>query len=154
MELMKYKGYYGSVSPSLEDEILIGSIECIRDLVTYEGETLPEIKSEFESAVDRYLETCQKLGKEPDKTYSGTFNVRIGSERHKQLHLVQLKEGHKSLNDVVCKAIDQFTDDVKNITNHHHYHIEVEEKIEKWAEPAKAIGAQAANNGRLLRVVK
>ncbi|XTD39774.1 type II toxin-antitoxin system HicB family antitoxin [Citrobacter murliniae] len=78
--MLKYKGYFGSVEFSLEDRVLHGKIQCVNDLVTYEAENLDGLQLAFEEAVDDYLDTCKALNKEPEKPMSGTFNVRIGSE--------------------------------------------------------------------------
>lgn len=102
---LTYKGYTGSIEVSIEDECLHGRVLFIDDLITYEGNTVEEIKIAFQNATDRYIAYCLKTGKPANKPYSGTFNVRIGSSRHRAL----AQQAHKektSINDVVCKAID------------------------------------------------
>ena len=117
--LMKYKGYFGSIEVSLEDGVIHGKLECINDLITYEASTVPDLKKAFEEAVDDYLETCEELGKKPEKTMSGTFNVRIGEELHKEAYLAS-KAQKMSLNDYVKNAIR----DSLNGKNEIHYHFE------------------------------
>ena len=75
-----YKGFTGSLDASLEDECLVGKVLFIDDIVTYEGDTVPALKANFQAAVDRYLAFCEKTGKAANKPYSGTFNVRVGSD--------------------------------------------------------------------------
>ena len=104
--LLKYKSYFGSIECSIEDEILFGKIECINDLVTYEGETVNDIKLAFEEAVDDYLETCSTLGREPEKPMSGTFNIRIGEDLHKKAYIHAKSEGI-SLNDFIRAAVSE-----------------------------------------------
>lgn len=125
--LMKYKGYWGSCIVSLEDNILHGKIECINDLVTYEATTLIEIKTSFEEAVDDYLETCELIGKEPDKVMSGSFNIRVGTDIHKKLYIESKKLG-MSLNDFVKKSLAHSLDEEKEV--HMHLHVP-EHKFEK-----------------------
>jgi predicted HicB family RNase H-like nuclease len=103
-QLMEYKGFSGTVETSLEDEVLHGSIQFINDKVTYEAETVPELKVEFEAAVDDYLETCQKLNRQPNKPFSGTFQVRVNPEMHRQLATLGLKK-NKSLNQLANMAL-------------------------------------------------
>jgi len=117
--LMKYKGYYGSSNISFEDGVIYGKIECITDLITYEGTTVDELRSAFEEAVDDYLETCEELGKAPNKTMSGTFNVRIGEELHKKAYLASVAK-NMSLNDFVKQSIADAVNDRKEI----HYHFD------------------------------
>ena len=53
---MKYKGYTGTSEYRVEDSCYHGQIAFIRDLITYEGESLEELETAFQEAVDRYLE--------------------------------------------------------------------------------------------------
>jgi predicted HicB family RNase H-like nuclease len=104
-DVMEYKGYYGSVHFSSEDEVFYGKIISIDYLVNFEGASVRELKKSFREAVDDYLETCAELGKEPDKTYKGTFNVRISTDLHKAA-AVYAAINNISLNDFVKTAID------------------------------------------------
>jgi len=105
--LMEYKGYLGSVSFSEEDEILYGKVEFIRDLVSYEGENTKEIKVAFQEAVDDYLQTCEEENREPDKPFKGSFNVRTGSELHRQAAIFAKEQG-QNLNQVIIKALEDY----------------------------------------------
>lgn len=49
----------------------------MNDLFNFERFSAQELKMAFEEAVEDYLETCKEIGKTPDKTYKGTFNVRV-----------------------------------------------------------------------------
>ena len=62
-----YKGYVGTVEYTTEDDVLFGKILGIRGLFLYEGESLSEIKSAFQEAVDEYLAFCEEKGIEPEK---------------------------------------------------------------------------------------
>ena len=104
--MLNYKGYFGSVEVSVEDDVLHGKIQCVNDLVTYEAETPGGLKAAFEEAVDDYLDTCKQLGKSPDKPMSGTFNIRIGSGLHKKAFLAAAAD-KTTLNDYVRKAIEE-----------------------------------------------
>ncbi|OCH66692.1 antitoxin HicB [Vibrio diabolicus] len=118
--MLKYKGFYGSVSHSIEDEVIHGKIECINDLVTYEAETIAELKAAFEEAVDDYLETCELIGKEPEKPMSGSFNVRIGPELHKKAYL-EAKSLGLSLNELVKVAVEEKLSKERQL--HMHVHV-------------------------------
>lgn len=101
---LDYKGYVGTVEYSNEDEVFHGKIFGINDLVTFEGESVAEIKNSFKEAVDDYLETCRELGKEPEKTFKGSFNVRVPSSIHKDAALTATQY-NISLNDFVRVAL-------------------------------------------------
>ena len=102
-----YKGYYGSVEFSGEDNIFHGKIIGINDRITYEGDSVHTLKKDFIAAVEEYIETCKELCKEPEKTYKGSFNVRIEPELHKQLAVYSISH-RKSLNSAVEEAIRNY----------------------------------------------
>jgi len=83
-DILHYKNYYASVHFSSVDEVFYGKILSINDLVNFEGSSVKELKTAFEEAVEDYIETCKQVGKSPDKTYKGTFNVRVPSTLHKE----------------------------------------------------------------------
>jgi predicted HicB family RNase H-like nuclease len=104
---LNYKGYFGSVEFSNEDDIFYGRIIGINDHITYEGDSVQSLKQDFMSAVDEYLETCAELGKEPEKAYKGSFNVRIEPALHRQLVNYSYSHG-KTLNSAVEEAIRSY----------------------------------------------
>ncbi len=103
--LLEYKGYYGKVSYSAEDEIFYGEILLVNDLVTFEGDNVADLKKSFEEAVDHYVSVCEKLGRDPQKTFRGKFNVRIKPELHRKASLIAFKKDI-SLNKLVETAIN------------------------------------------------
>lgn len=105
--ILEYKGYYTKIMYSSEDRILHGKIEGIGDLVTFKSTDTTKIEEEFHNAVDDYLEFCEEVGKEPDKSYKGTFNIRISPELHKKLALKAFKN-NESLNQTVENAIREY----------------------------------------------
>ncbi|CAN5860202.1 type II toxin-antitoxin system HicB family antitoxin [soil metagenome] len=106
---MKYNGFIGSVNYSSIDEVFHGKIEFITDLVTFEGTTVDELKKSFQEAVDDYLELCEEIGKKPEKSLNGVFNVRLKPELHKKAAIVAI-EKKIPLNQVVVEAISQYVD--------------------------------------------
>ncbi|TGN19531.1 type II toxin-antitoxin system HicB family antitoxin [Leptospira idonii] len=105
-DLMEYKGYLGSVHFDSEDEIFYGKIEGIEDLISFEGESVNEIKKAFIESVDDYLQLCIKAKKAPEKSFKGSFNVRIPTDLHRKAYRKSLIEGI-SLNQLVQKAIEK-----------------------------------------------
>lgn len=105
--ILEYKGYHTKVEFDSEECVLRGKIEGINDLVNFECEDIKSVEKEFHEAVDDYLEFCKEVGKEPDKEYKGTFNVRINPELHKRLANMAMKNGD-TLNATVEKAIQEY----------------------------------------------
>ena len=105
--VLKYKGYIARIEFSADDQCLHGRIEGISDLVTFESTDAASIEQEFHDAVDDYLSFCAEVGKEPDKHYSGTFNVRIDQETHRALEYYAISHS-LTLNAVVSEACESF----------------------------------------------
>ena len=82
---MEYKGYVGSVEFSEPDGVFFGKVIGIRALLSYEGTNATELVEDFHGVVDDYLELCESEGKEPERAYKGSFNIRISPELHKHL---------------------------------------------------------------------
>ena len=107
MNHMKYKGYLGSVEYDDDDSVLSGKIEFINDLVSYEAETITDLRKAFKEAVEEYLEDCRNLGRKPDATFRGSFNVRVSSDLHRDAAMAAKAQGI-SLNSFVSNALESF----------------------------------------------
>lgn len=97
---MKYKGYEGVVTYDEEADILHGEVINTRDVITFQGTSLPQLKKAFKESVEDYLAFCKERGEEPDKPFTGNFVVRIPPDLHRQLYADAKREG-KSLNALV-----------------------------------------------------
>ena len=103
---MTYKGYSGTVRFDDEAEIFHGEVLGLRDVVTFQGVSVEELKGSFEDSVDDYLEFCAERGEKPDKPFSGKFVVRIDPSLHRRLYELSTEEG-QSLNGWIAKRLDQ-----------------------------------------------
>jgi len=122
--VLEYNGYSGSIEVSIEDKCLHGKILFIADIVTYEADNVIELENQFRAAVDDYLLTCQEIGKEPQKPFKGSFNIRITPLLHRKAALSAANEGI-SLNELTSKAIEYYLDKPDktiNITHNDHHH--------------------------------
>ena len=100
----EYRGYIGTIEFSEEDALFFGKVMGIRSLISYEGKNANELISDVHSAVDDYLSVCEAEGREPEKAYKGSFNIRISPELHKQL-VVCATSRQMSLNSFVENAL-------------------------------------------------
>lgn len=105
--MLEYKGYYGTVELSGTDNVLFGKVIGVNSLISYEGDSVQSLRDDFQGAVDEYLEMCAENGIEPEKTYKGSFNVRVSPELHKSLALVSASRG-QTLNSAVEEAIRHY----------------------------------------------
>ena len=101
---MEYKNYVGSVEFSESDGVFFGKVMGIRAMISYEGTTAKELVEDFHGAVDDYLELCEEEGKEPERAYKGSFNVRVSPELHKQA-VIYATSRQMSLNSLVESAL-------------------------------------------------
>ena len=106
MNTLKYKGYIGSVSYSEPDKVFYGKIEGIDGLVNYEGESVAELTASFHEAVEDYLAFCEDHNWKPQKSYSGSFNVRVSPDTHRQIANHAIEAGI-SINAFVKKALNK-----------------------------------------------
>jgi len=81
---LKYRDYLGSVEYSDEDNCLYGKVLGIDDLVTFEGQSLSELRQAFQEAVEDYLDICRRHSREPQKSYQGSFSVHISPGLHRR----------------------------------------------------------------------
>jgi len=95
--MMEYKGYIGKVEFDDEAGIFHGEVVNTRDVVTFQGRSVAELKKAFKESLDDYLAFCASRGEEPDKPFSGQFVTRIPPELHRQVSLAASLSG-KSLN--------------------------------------------------------
>ena len=103
---LHYKNYTGSVEFSEEDAVFHGKVLGIKALISFEGDSVATITSDFHKAVDEYLSFCEAKGKHPEKPFKGSFNVRISSDLHRKLALTASSRGI-SLNSLVEDVIRQ-----------------------------------------------
>ena len=106
-DMMTYKGYYGSVHYSDEDQVFHGKIEFIRSLVSYEGTDVKSLHTTFKEAVDDYLELCEEESKEPEMSFKGSFNVRTGPDLHRRAILCAKSKG-MNLNSIITDALEKY----------------------------------------------
>ena len=94
---MEYKGYIGHVEFDDDAEIFHGEVINTRDVITFQGKTVDEIKQAFRDSVEDYLEYCAKLGQQPEKPFTGKFMLRIPPDLHRKIY-VAAKQSGESIN--------------------------------------------------------
>lgn len=103
--MMQFKGYFASVEYDAEAKIFHGEVIGLKDVITFQGTTVEQIEEEFHNSVDDYVTFCKEEGREPEKTFSGTLNLRMGPDRHRLVAaLAQARQ--KSINDWINEAIE------------------------------------------------
>lgn len=106
--MFTYKGYIGKVDYDDGAGIFHGEIINTRDVITFQGKSVSELKKALRESVEDYLEFCRERGEEPDRPFSGKFVVRIPPEVHREAFL-KAKRAGKSLNAWVREVIQDST---------------------------------------------
>lgn len=104
--MMEYKGYIGVVEFDDEASIFHGDVVNTRDVITFQGKSVAEIKKAFRESVDDYLAFCAQRGEEPDKPFSGRLVVRMEPRLHRTL-AIAAKRAKKSLNSLIVEKLEQ-----------------------------------------------
>lgn len=104
--MLEYKGYHAAITYDADDELFVGEVFGINDSLSFHGKSIEELKQMFANSIDNYLDMCKHYGKEPEKEFKGSFNVRIPSELHKQIALLAAQE-KITLNQYVINALSK-----------------------------------------------
>jgi predicted HicB family RNase H-like nuclease len=103
---MTYKGYAARIAYDDEDGIFTGRIAGIRDGVGFHADTVEGLRDAFHEAVEDYIETCARIGRAPQKAYSGQVMFRVSPEVHRKAALAAELSG-KSLNQWAEEVLDR-----------------------------------------------
>ena len=106
--MLKYRGYTGYVEYDDEAGLLHGEILDTRDVITFQGETVEELRQAFRDSIDDYLEFCTERNEKPEKPFSGKFVVRLPSGLHHRVYIKAMEQG-KSLNQLVVESLEKVT---------------------------------------------
>ncbi len=102
--MLKYKGYTGVVEYDDEGKIFTGEVLGIHDMITFQGRTPEELEASFRESVDLYLEMSERDGVEPQRPFSGRFNLRLDPDLHRRA-AEQARQERISLNEWVQRTI-------------------------------------------------
>lgn len=106
--MMEYKGYVGRVEYDDEASIFHGEVINLRDVITFQGESVKALREAFRASIDDYLEFCATRNEEPEKSFSGKFIVRIPPKLHRDIY-TQAKVSGKSLNGWVREILETYS---------------------------------------------
>jgi len=107
-DILKYKGFIGSVHYAAEDRVLYGKVEGVNDLITFEGSTVDELEEGFKYMVDKHIEDCTNNNLPLEKSYKGNLNIRLSPELHKMAAYNASLKGvslNQYINDTIKKDI-------------------------------------------------
>ena len=106
---MEYKGYDARVTFDDEAGILHGEVAGIRDVVTFQGQSVTELRGAFQESIDDYIRFCKERGKTPETPYSGEIPLKLSPELHRAAAKAAQAEG-KTLNAWLADIIKKMAD--------------------------------------------
>ena len=83
--MMEYKGYQAQVQFDDQANIFYGEVANTRDVITFQGQTVDELRQAFHESVDDYLDFCAERGEAPETPFSGRLTVHVSPAEHKRL---------------------------------------------------------------------
>ena len=104
--MMKYKGFFGRVEYDDDSKVFHGEILGLKDIIVFQGKTVEELEQSFRASIDTYLALCEQRGEKPEKTFSGTFNLRVDPDLHARLS-IRAKAVGLSLNSYIAEKLKQ-----------------------------------------------
>jgi predicted HicB family RNase H-like nuclease len=104
MNTMTCKGYTARVEYDERDDLFVGRILGIRNIISFHGQTVGELRTEFEHAVKDYLADCKEQGLQPERPASGKLLLRVPPELHGRA-LVAAQAAGKSLNQWATEVL-------------------------------------------------
>jgi predicted HicB family RNase H-like nuclease len=106
LKMMKYKGYFGEITYDDEAKIFHGEVIGLKDIITFQGKSVNELKKAFQDSINDYLAWCEERGEQPEKTYSGKLHIRMNPQLHAHLAVEAAKQ-NISLNDLVNQKLNK-----------------------------------------------
>lgn len=103
----EYKGFVAVLEADTEENVLYGTVLYTTDAIAFEAETPKGWVEEFHKAIDAYLAFCELKGRQPQKSLTGSLNVRLGADLHKALADKSATSG-RSINDLIKEAVSSF----------------------------------------------
>jgi len=103
---MEHKGYLAHVVFDNTAAIFHGEVINIRDVITFQGASVNELRKAFEDSVEDYLAFCAERGEKPDEPFSGRFTIQLSPEQHRMVVLAAEKAG-KDVATWAAEALDR-----------------------------------------------
>jgi len=103
--MIEYKGYVAKIEFDDESDIFHGEVVNLRDVITFQGKSVEELRTAFQDSIADYLSFCAERGEEPEKPFSGKFSVRVSPELHRRIS-IKAKTKKKSLNSWINEVLE------------------------------------------------
>jgi len=102
--MFTYKGYHGKVDYDSESALFHGEVVDLRDVITFQGKSVDELKHAFQESIDDYIAFCKERGEAPEKLFTGKLMLRLPPAVHRKVHL-EAKQSGKSINEYITEKL-------------------------------------------------
>jgi predicted HicB family RNase H-like nuclease len=106
IDVLSYKGFIGSVHFSSHDDVFFGKVEGINDLITFEGDSVNELKTAFRYVIDEHIKDCEKENIQIETGYNGSLHLELTPDLHRRAAIIAKAHG-STLNAFIKNAIEQ-----------------------------------------------
>ena len=83
--MLTYKDYIAKINFDENENIFHGEIINLKDVITFQGSSVDELKKAFIESVDDYLEFCRIRNEKPDTPLNGYVSLQIPLETQRKL---------------------------------------------------------------------
>jgi predicted HicB family RNase H-like nuclease len=104
--MMEYKGYLSRIEFDDEASTFHGEVVNIRDVITFQGRSVEDLRRAFEDSVEDYLAFCAERGEPPEQPFSGRLTIRLSPEQHRRIILAAEKAG-EDVGSWVAEVLDR-----------------------------------------------
>ena len=104
--MLEHKGYIGTVNYDDEVGIFYGEVTNSKDILSFQGYSLRQVKKAFRDSIEDYLKLCTEQGQELDTPFSGRFLVRLTPEQHRKIYNAA-NSTHKNFDSWVVEVLEK-----------------------------------------------
>lgn len=104
--IMHHGQYIAAIEYDPDIDLFFGSVINLSSPITFYGKSTEDLKREFEKSIQTYQDVCKERNLQPEKPFSGRFNIRMTPDQHRRYTYRAAAEG-KSLNSWAVEALEQ-----------------------------------------------
>lgn len=105
-DILEFKGYRAKIEFDSRDDVLVGRVLHLQDVISFEGHSVQEIRQAFENAIEDYFDGCRENGVEPEKPFSGKMALRMDPDLHRAVAIHATRSG-KSINSFIVSVLQE-----------------------------------------------
>jgi len=106
MTTIHHQGYVATIELDEEAGLFHGEVINTRDVLTFQGRTLDELRAALAETIADYVEWCRERGKEPERPYSGNLMLRVSPDLHRRVATAAARAG-QSVNSFIADTLDR-----------------------------------------------